>query len=309
MKSANLLPGKFLVYLLSISAILLWGMSYIWSDNLIKLGIPVEYFVFVRILVAGLLLLIFNVLLGYDIKIKRKDLKKFLLLAFFEPLIYFIFETYGIALTESPTYSSLIIASTPIFSVVAGIIFFKEKVNFLNILGIFICLCGLMMVTVCASEIGQYFLYGVLLLLIAVFAEVGHASYTKSLSDNYSPQVIVMYQFLIGSLYLLPLFIFKGLKDFQPSIYLSLQVLKPVLSLAVFCSCIAFSLWAFAIKHLGVAKSSIFLAIIPIITALAGFILGSENLTFLQWCGIAVSMVGVVLSQYVKPSSPSVKGI
>lgn len=111
----NVGSNKIIVYILSVLAIVLWGMSYIWSDRLLKLGIPVEFFVFVRIFIAGLVLLVFNVLSGKDIRLHRKDFGLFVLLAMFEPLIYFVTETYGIKLTESPTYSSLVIASTPVF--------------------------------------------------------------------------------------------------------------------------------------------------------------------------------------------------
>ena len=41
-------PSKLLTYIASIFAITLWGMSYIWTDKLIALNIPVFYFVFVR---------------------------------------------------------------------------------------------------------------------------------------------------------------------------------------------------------------------------------------------------------------------
>ena len=293
----NVCSNKILVYILSVLAIVLWGMSYIWSDRLLKLGIPVEFFVFVRIFIAGLVLLVFNVLSGKNIRLHRKDFGLFVLLAMFEPLIYFVTETYGIKLTESPTYSSLVIASTPVFSVVAGVAFFKERVNLFNIFGVLICLGGLVMVTLCASSIGEYFIWGVILLIIAVFSEVGHASCTKSLTSKYLPQVIVMYQFLIGSVMLLPLFLTKGIQTFDAHLYLSWEVLEPIIALAVFCSSVAFSLWAGAIKHLGVAKSSIFLAMIPIVTAFAGYISGQENLSTLQWLGIAVSVIGLIFSQ------------
>ena len=215
----------------------------------------------------------------------------------FEPFIYFVCETYGIHLTKSPTYSSLIIATTPIFSVVAGVLFFKEKVNFINILGIIICLAGLFMVTVCASSVGKYFLWGVLLLILAVLAEVSHASFTKVLASSYEPQVIVMYQFLFGSIFLLPLFLSIGIKSFDANIYLSWNVIRSILFLSVFCSSIAFSLWAASIKHLGVAKSSIFMAMIPIVTAFAGFLLGKELLSPIQWGGITVACLGLIFSQ------------
>lgn len=288
---------KIRVYITSLIAIILWGLSFLWSNRLLNLGIPVEYFVFVRILMAGFILLLVNIALGNEISIHRKDTLKFLLLAACEPFIYFICETYGIQFTESPTYSSLMIATTPIFSIVAGMAIFRERFTWVNLLGVLVCLGGLVMVTLTASSIGKYFLLGLGLLLIAVFAEVGHASFTKSLSGKYKPQVIVMYQFLIGSAYFLPLFLTKGLRSFDYSLYLSWQVQYPILCLAVLCSVVAFTLWVDSIRTLGVAKSSIFQAMNPVVTAFAGMMLGQEHLTHLQWVGIAIAVVGVVFSQ------------
>ncbi len=287
------------VYLLSLFAILLWGMSYLWSDTLLSLGIPVEYIVFTRISIAGLVLLAANIVMRKDMKVKKKDLPKFLLLALFEPFIYFVCETYGIRFTESPTISSLFIAAAPIFSVIVGIAVFKEKLSLFNMAGILVCLGGIVMVTLCSETMGEAFLVGLALLLIAVLAEVGHASFTKCLSDTYEPSVIVMYQFLIGSVYLLPLFLGQGMRHFDAELYLSWAIWKPIICLAVFCSSIAFGLWANTIKYLGVAKSSIFMSTIPVFTALAGWALGQEMLTPMQWTGIIVSCIGVIMSQYV----------
>ena len=83
---------KAYLYLVSILAITLWGISYIWTDRLIHLGIPVFYFVFVRIFLAGICLLMLNIATRQKLRIHRKDLPKFLLLALFEPFIYFLAE-------------------------------------------------------------------------------------------------------------------------------------------------------------------------------------------------------------------------
>ena len=124
MKSAEKISGGKMVsvYLLSLLSVVLWGMSYLWSDRLLAIGIPVEYIVFVRIFIAGLVLLGVAVLTGKNIVMKKKDIPYFLLIAFFEPFIYFVCETYGIRFTESPTISALIIAATPIFSVMVGVL-------------------------------------------------------------------------------------------------------------------------------------------------------------------------------------------
>lgn len=289
---------KSLTYLASTLAVLFWGMSYIWADSLLGNGIPVFYFVFVRILIAGLILLLLNLMtIGLE-PIRRKDIPKFFLVSLCEPFIYFITETYGIKATGSPTVSALIIATIPIFSMGAGIIFFKEKISRINCIGMLMSLIGIVLVAMSKGEIGNHFIWGIILLFIAVFSEVAHASLTKSLVETYSSQNIVMYQFLIGALYLLPLFIWKGLDDFDPSLYLSPEVWTPIICLAVLCSSVAFTLWVSTLKALGVAKSSIFSALIPVVSALIAWIIGRETLTARQWAGIAVCVVGVIMSQH-----------
>lgn len=294
--SPKVQPSKFLIYISSSFAILLWGMSYIWTDKLIALGIPIFYFVFIRILLAGVMLFLLNAAYGRIKRIQRQDLGKFLLLALFEPFIYFVCETYGVELT-SPTISAMIIATIPIFSIAAGRIFFKERISPLNLVGVVLSLTGIAMVIMKGAIMGEDLVWGIILLLIAVIAEVGHASITKSLSGNYSSQIIVMYQFLIGSIYLLPLFLWKGIDGFDAELYLSADVWYPLICLALLCSSVAFSLWVSTIKNLGVAKSSIFSALIPVVTAVIAWILGTE-MTTMQWGGIAISTLGVVLSQY-----------
>ena len=288
---------KAYIYMVSILAITLWGISYIWTDRLIQLGIPVFYFVFVRIFVAGLCLLLLNTVTRQMQRIHRKDLPKFMLLALFEPFIYFLAESYGIKLTGSPTLSSMVIATIPIFSVAAGFLFFRERINWVNAIGIVLAIGGICLVVMSHGKVGPNFIWGIILLLIAVISEVGHASVTKSLSGNYSSQVIVMYQFLIGSIYLFPLFLFKGLEDFEPR-YLSYEVWTPIICLAILCSSMVFSLWVNTIKHLGVAKSSIFTALIPVASALSAWALEYEFLTMRQWGGVLLSAVGVIMSQY-----------
>lgn len=296
----SICDNKAVIYLLSVLAIVLWGMSYIWSDRLIALGVPISYFVPLRIFVAGIILLLFNILTKEFRLIARKDIWKFMLLSLFEPLIYFFCETYGIKETGSPTISAMIIASVPIFSVGAGFLFFKERISVINALGIAVTLGGICLVLLKQGGdegVPQNFILGVVLLMIAVFSEVGHASLTKLLADGYKPQVIVMYQFLIGTVYFLPFFLTRGIENFDARL-VSWEVLEPILCLAVLCSSLAFSLWAMAIKKLGVGKSSVFLAMMCVATALVAEVIGREHLSLLQWLGILIAVLGIVLSQY-----------
>ena len=154
-------------YLAASLTTLLWGVSYLWSDSLLDNGIPVEFFVPVRMLLAGILLCLINKISGQSMKIQRKkDILVFVLLSLCVPFIYFLAETYGLKYTESPTITSLIVASNPVFSMMTGMIIFKEKFGRLNILGVFITLAGLWLVTYTYSSTGPLFLLGLAIIFI-----------------------------------------------------------------------------------------------------------------------------------------------
>ena len=136
-----------------------------------------------------------------------------------------------------------------------------------------------------------------MVLFIAVVSEVSQIAFTKSLSDSYAPSVIVMYQFLLGALFFLPLFLTKGLAEFDAPLYLSWKVVYPTLALALLCSATAFTIWAYAIKHLGVAHTSVFLAVVPLVTAVLSILFGDERLSAFQWGGLAIAMAGIYLTQ------------
>ena len=114
-----------------------------------------------------------------------------------------------------------------------------------------------------------------------------------------------MDQFLFGAVLFSPLFFTKGIANFDASLYLSWPVLYPTLALALLCSATAFTIWAFAIKNLGVARTSVFLAVVPLITAVLAWALGEETLAALQWGGLAIAMVGIFLTQLQQQDAQS----
>ena len=287
----------FTAYLCAMLTVVLWAMSYIWADRLLALESPVEFFVPVRMAMAGVLLWIINLATGQKMHIHKKDILKYLLLSLCMPFIYFLAETYGLKFTESPTITSLIIATNPIFAMIVGMLIFKESFSKLNILGVFIAIAGLWLVTYTRTETGPMFILGIAILFIAVISEVSQIAFTKALSEDYSPSVIVMYQFLFGAVFFLPMFFTKGISKFEPSLYLSWQVIYPTLALALLCSATAYTSWAYAIGKLGVARTSVFLAVVPLVTAVLAFILGEETLQGLQWVGLTIGLIGIYLTQ------------
>ncbi|MFA7115925.1 MAG: DMT family transporter [Bacteroidales bacterium] len=284
-------------YTFIIIAIIFWGISFLWTNQLIKLGVPITTFLFLRLFIAGIILFVFSIITKRLQKLKRKDWKWMLLMVFFEPFIYFMGEDYGMKYTGSPTLTAVIIATIPIFTMVTEIIIYHIKLTFWNILGVFLTLPGIVLMVLENGNFSSDYWWGILLLLIAVIGAVGYSAVVKNLTDKYNTFTLTTYQFIIGALFFLPFVLIKDVSHISEFHLLSLEVLTPLLCLAVLCSACAFWFYIESIKDLGMTKSCIFTAIIPGISALVAYLMGQETITPLQTLGIIIVVFGVMLAQ------------
>ena len=86
----NSAKNNALGYIAILFAMTFWGMSFVWIKQLLNNNFPVFTIVFIRLVLASAVF--FTLLkLGKKLqRIERADYKDFLLLAFFEPFLYFI---------------------------------------------------------------------------------------------------------------------------------------------------------------------------------------------------------------------------
>ena len=284
-------------YLLTMLAIVLWGFSFVWTNDILQKGIPVFTFLFIRLALAGSLLFAFAKLTGKLQPIARKDVKFLILMAFFEPFIYFIGETYGIKATNSAVLSAVIIATIPIASLFVENILYKVPYTAFKIFGTAITIPGILMVIMKSGDTATVdHAYGIALLFLAVAGSIGYSSVVKKLSGNYNPLTITTYQFVIGAFFFLPFFLGWGIEGVNATLF-SREVIVPLLSLAVLCSCLAFFCWVSAIKELGMTKTNIFSALIPAVSAVGAAMLGQEQITIISAVGITVVTAGVIIAQ------------
>src|SRR5574344_569234 len=156
------------------TAIILWGFSFIWTNQLLINKVPVFTFIFWRMFIAAIIMVILSALLKKLQKVSGKDLLLMLLMALFEPFIYFIGETFGLKATISPTLSALIIATIPIFAMLSEIIFYKVKISLINILGVLITLPGILLMVLNSGKLTADYWWGIALLFVAVLGSVGY---------------------------------------------------------------------------------------------------------------------------------------
>jgi len=289
-----------IVFISVTTAIILWGFSFIWTNILLLDNIPVFTIVFVRVTLAATILLLVSLILGKLQKIERKDFLWFLLLVLFEPFIYFIGETFGLKEVNSPTLGSIIIATIPIFALMAGMWFYKEKVSALNIFGIVITLPGILLVVLENGWGEGAHFNGILLLFLAVFSATGYSVVVKRLAAKYNSYTIVTVQNIIGAIYFLPLFIIFDYDTFSAEKIFSYDVMLPIFALSALCSSVAFILFVNSIKVLGVAKTNIFTTLIPAVSAYGAYMLGQESMSISKVAGIIIVITGVIIAQREK---------
>ncbi len=297
------MPGRHIVIYISVSlAVIFWGLSFIWTNSLLLQGFPVYTLVFFRMTIAAVILSLVSFIAGKVEKIKVSDYGWFLLLVLLEPFIYFIGETFGLKIINSPTLGSIIISTIPIFALIAGVFFYKERITLLNVFGITITLPGILMVVFEKGSIDISHYSGILLLFVAVFSAVGYSMVVKKLANRYNSYTIVTYQHILGAIYFLPLFLYNDYQDFSLE-SITIDVIKPLMFLAVLCSCVAFILFINSIKELGIARANIFTTLVPVVSAFGAYLLGHEMMSFRKIIGIVIVVLGVIIAQRQKRTS------
>lgn len=292
--------GNFLDYVLILIAVFFWGMSFIWSDEVIDHGVPIFSFIFVRMIMASLALLVFALITGKMQKIRKGDLKWFLLMVFFEPFIYFLGESFGLKITNSPTLASVIIATIPVFSLIVGQIVFKEKLTAFNKIGIFVTVMGVILFVLLGGSIHTDYFYGVLVFFLSVIGSTGYSAVCKKLTAHYNPVAIVTYQFIFAAGFFLIPFLIWGLPVWDGELIFSKPVMVPIVELALLCSGVAFIFYVNSVDKIGMTKSVIFTSLCPVVSATAAFFLGQDNIRPWQIVGIVMAIAGVVMAQRKK---------
>lgn len=288
-----------IIYLSIVLAVVFWGFSFIWTNSLLKTGMAPFTLILLRLIFASIILFAISGLSGKLEKIKKEDIKWFLLLVSLEPFLYFIGETLGIKTLGSPTLSSIIISTIPIFASFAGVMVYKEKLTTINFIGIFLTIPGILLVVFENGGLGVSSYNGIMLLFIAVFAAVGYSLTVKKLSGKYNSYSIVTYQHSIGALYFIPLFLIFEADSFSFSAIDGSSIIA-LIALAFFCSSLAFIFFINSIKELGVARANVFTTIVPAVAAIGAYFLGHEGLSIRKGVGIVIVIAGVIIAQRQK---------
>ena len=193
MKKNNTLLG----YVAIMFSMLFWGISFVWTKQLLNADFPVCTIVLFRLLIASVIFVTFFKLRGKLERIRRGDVRQFLLLAFFEPFLYFIGEDFGLKYVDA-SFASVMIALIPIVVSVTMYFCEREPLSWRLLVGTLISIFGIGLMSFNPSNALSFSWKGFSLLLIALFAAGGYSVLLVRLLKNYGPVTVTTYQNLMA---------------------------------------------------------------------------------------------------------------
>ena len=288
--------NKIITIILLTLASVFWGVSFILTKELFltEEHMTVTILIAMRLAIATLVMVPLLLLTGKMRRIEKRDIKWFLLLALCEPFIYHLCETSGVQLV-SGSLASVVIATIPLFVPFGVWAAYRKRPRAAVVIGVTLSMIGVAVMLI-GGEGLRGNLKGMLFLTGAVAIAVVYTLLLVKVVDHYNPLVITTWQNIIGFAYFLPLVLCFDASHL-PLLSYSPRMLGLLLILGICCSTLAYSFYNYGVRRLGAAEACIFNNTIPIFSLIAAISLGQESFSWFKLIGIAVVIIGVVISQ------------
>lgn len=295
------------IYLSLVGVAFLWGTSFAVSKVALQELSPLNL-AGVRFIAAALL---FAVLLGArNARLRLADIPQFLLLGFLVITSYFYIQYTGLQYTTSIN-AALLLATSPVWTTLAGTLLGQEKVNGKLMGGCLLAFAGVALVISRGNVLALFMpetMLGDLLMLLNAFVWAGFTLYGKKIMNRYSPLVAVAYVNIFGALLLLPLVLVPSRINPIPVLEqlggVSWATGAAVGYLALLCSVYGYSTWYRGIEKIGAVRTASFQYLNPLFAFGAGFWLLQETVTAVVLVGGAAVIGGVYVTNTAKGTPP-----
>lgn len=279
----------------------LFALSFVWSKQALAFMTP-AILITLRVVVASIVVGLFALSSRRLQRVSRSDRWFLLLLALAEPVGYFLFENAGIA-RVSPTLACLVIGIIPLITPFAAYFVNREEVRVNTWVGLFISFLGVVFVILSEGvEQLEGNISGIMYLFGAIVCSIVYYLMIQRISRRLNSYTIVSYINIFSIIFLLPIIF---LVDYESLLSMGGSVdgwLYPVMMLGVLCSSVAFILNTNGIRALGITITTMYINLMPGITAFFSFLLLGEEITSVKVLGILVTIVGLFIGGYRRPS-------
>lgn len=281
-------------HLAAFVTILIWGTTFISTKVLLGVFTPIEILM-IRFLIGYLALWCVR-----PRRLEVKDKKQewyFAAAGLCGITLYYLLENIALTYTLASNVG-VIISIAPFFTAIFAWLFLHDKrpgIRFL--LGFFIAMAGIMLLSFGKDANLQINPAGDLLGIAAAVIWAAYSIITKKISSfGYNTILSTRRIFFYGLIFMLPILPFI---DFHVDIQdiVNKTMFLNLVFLGLGASALCFVTWNTAVKHLGSVKTSVYIYMVPVITAVTSALILHEKITKAAVCGIALTLTGLFLSE------------
>ena len=281
-------------HITALVTIMIWGTTFISTKILLADFTPIEI-LFFRFLLGLLVLIVI-----YPKRLNIKDKKQEILFAaagLCGICLYYLLENIALTYTMASNVG-VIISVAPFFTAVLSHVFLKteEKLKVQFFVGFIVAMIGICLISFNGKEL-ELNPIGDILAVAAAFVWAVYSLLTRKIS-SYGLNTIGTTRkiFTYGILFMLP---FLFVLDFNLDVQ---KVIKPeyalnLIYLGLGASALCFVTWNYAVKVLGTVKTSVYIYIVPVITATSSVIVLKEKITWVAAIGIGLTLIGLFFSE------------
>lgn len=280
-------------HITALFTILVWGTTFISTKVLLTSFQPIEI-LFFRFAIGFFALIIFN---HKRLILKKGQRRYFALAGLCGVTLYFLLE--NIALTYSfASNVGVIISIAPFFTAIFSHIFLHgEKLRPSFFLGFLCAMAGIVIISYNANAVLKLNPLGDILAVLASIVWAAYAVLTRKISQmQYNDIETTREIFFYGLLFMIPaLFLFPF--EINLDSFTQLPNLLNLFYLGLCASALCFVTWNFSVKVLGPVKTSVYIYLVPVITVVTSAIVLKEKITFFAFIGMALILIGLMLSE------------
>lgn len=207
--------------------------------------------------------------------------------------------------TEAVNLALIGTTSSPIIATFLAAVFLKERISFLRILGMLICISGILFLLSKGSIdrlISFRFTTGDWWILSAAFCFAVYNTFVRKKPKTVSSLTFLFTTFLLGTLLLFPMYLVE--LNFVSVVTWNWNLSGIILYLGLGTSVISFLCWNAAIARLGSARTAIFGNLIPLFSTLEAVWLLHEQITRVHIISGLLLLAGLILANVRLSSEP-----
>ncbi len=277
--------------------------AFIWSGNFIvaravNKEIPPVSLNFYRWLVASIIIFPFALKkIRAEWRVVKQSWHYLFWISLTGIALFNTFVYIGAHYTSAINLALIGTTSSPIMSVLFARIFLKEKVGWMKMAGMIVCIIGVLFLLSKGSFqnlVHLKFSEGDLWVLLAAFCFAVYNTMVKKKPAGISPVNFLFVIFSFGTLLVLPFFIWE--LNQLPAVEWNGKLIGSILYLGIAASVICFLIWNIAIGKLGAGRTALFGNLIPIFSSLEAVIILHEQFSRVHIVSMALVFAGILLA-------------